>query len=251
MSVADRVRRRLDPEERYGLRLTLIVLALVIVAVPFGWLLNQVEGEGFLVDVDTDAADDLHGWARSSPTVADGLRVLTALGAPLWLFSVVAVAAVALWFTGRRRSAAFLVMTAAVGGLINTAVKMAVNRPRPSLFDPVATADGRSFPSGHAMSSTVVYGALLLVVLPLVARRLRPVALAVAVALVAGIGFSRLALGVHFISDVIGGHVLGLAWLLASVAAFRLWRLEDAAEPPDEQAEAGEASEGRSEEVKA
>jgi undecaprenyl-diphosphatase len=83
------------------------------------------------------------------------------------------------------------------------------------------------------MSSTVVYGALLLVFLPLVARRLRPALIAAVALLVGAIGFSRLALGVHYISDVLGGYVLGLAWLAASVAAFSTWRVERGRPPVD------------------
>lgn len=228
MSVAAVWRRRLDPEARYGLRLTLLAAAFLLVAVPFGWLLNQVEDGGSFVDVDTTAARRLHGWAQRSPGPVDALRTLTVLGSPVWLFAVSAIAAITLWRCDRTRSAVFLVATAVGGGLLNTAVKVAVNRPRPSLVDPVATADGRSFPSGHAMSSTVVYGALLIVLVPLLARRWRQVAVVTAAVIVVAIGFSRLALGVHYVSDVLGGHVLGSAWLLVSVAAFRLWRMERA-----------------------
>ena len=105
-------------------------------------------------------------------------------------------------------------------------MKVAVNRPRPSVLDPIISAHGKSFPSGHAMSSTVVYGALLLVFLPMVPRRWRPAAIGGTVLLVALIGFSRLGLGVHYLSDVLGGYVLGLAWLAVSTAAFSIWRAQ-------------------------
>jgi membrane-associated phospholipid phosphatase len=108
-----------------------------------------------------------------------------------------------------------------------------VDRARPSLEDPVATAHGKSFPSGHAMSSTFVYGALLLVFLPVIGRRYRPLVIGGAVLLVLAIGFTRLALGVHYITDVVGGIVLGLAWLAASTAAFSIWRVERGDPPVD------------------
>jgi undecaprenyl-diphosphatase len=117
------------------------------------------------------------------------------------------------------------------GGLLDTVVKEVVNRARPSLVNPVATAHGKSFPSGHAMSSTFTYGALLLVFLPVIARRYRPVIVGGAALLVAAICFSRLALGVHYISDVVGGVVLGLAWLAASTAAFSIWRVQRGRSP--------------------
>lgn len=84
------------------------------------------------------------------------------------------------------------------------------------------------------MTSLVVYGGLLLVFLPIVAHRRRIAVAAATAALVVAIGISRLALGVHFVSDVLAGWVLGLAWLVASVAAFSVWRQErgrEAVEP--------------------
>jgi len=218
--------RRLDPEARYGLRLTLLAVAFLLVAVPFGLLLRQVQHHGALVRIDTAAARHLHDWVRGSPVLVSGLKVLTFFGSPPWLWLLVGPAALFTWRRHHARLAVFLLATAAGGGLLDTVVKIAVNRPRPSLVDPVATAHGKSFPSGHSMSSTIVYGALLLVFLPVVPRRLRTLLIGGAVMLVGAIGFSRLALGVHYISDVLGGYVLGLAWLAASVAAFSTWRVD-------------------------
>jgi undecaprenyl-diphosphatase len=146
---------------------------------------------------------------------------------------IVTPAAIWVWRRGHLRLAIFLVVTALGGGLLDTVVKEAVDRPRPSLVDPVATAYGKSFPSGHAMSSTFVYGALVLVFLPAIGRRYRPVVIGGAVLLVLAIGFSRLALGVHYITDVAGGFVLGLAWLAASTGAFSIWRVEMGRPPVD------------------
>ena len=218
--------RRLDPGARYGLRVTLFALAFLLVAIPFGLLLSQVQSNGTLVRVDTAAARHLHDWVRRSDDLVRELKILTFFGSPLWFYLVVTPAVVWVWRRGHARLALFLVVTTLGGGLVDTVVKEAVGRPRPSLVEPVATAHGKSFPSGHAMSSTVVYGALLLVFLPAIGRRYRPAVWAGTVVLVAAIGFSRLALGVHYISDVLGGYVLGVAWLAASTAAFSIWRVE-------------------------
>lgn len=239
----DAVRRRLDPEARYGLRLTLLAVAFLLVAIPFGWLLRQVKHHGTLVRLDTAAARDLHGWVRGSPGLVTFLKVLTFFGSPPWLWVLVALATVITWRRHRVRLSVFLIVTTLGGGILDSVVKEAVNRPRPSLVDPVATAYGKSFPSGHSMSSTIVYGALLMVFLPVVARRLRPAMLAAAMVLVGAIGFSRLALGVHYISDVVGGYILGVAWLAASVAAFSTWRV-DRGLPPVEPLEGLEAEAG-------
>ena len=219
-------RRRLDPEARYGLRLTLVALAFLLVAIPFGLLLEQVKGNGPLIRLDTSAARHLHDWARHSDALVRELKILTFFGSPIWLYLLVTPAVLWVWRRGHARLAVFLIVTTLGGGLLDTVVKEVVGRARPSLVAPVATAHGKSFPSGHAMSSTIAYGALLLVFLPAIGRRYRPAVIGGAVMLVLAIGFSRLALGVHYISDVVGGYILGLAWLAASTAAFSTWRVE-------------------------
>jgi diacylglycerol kinase family enzyme/membrane-associated phospholipid phosphatase len=97
--------------------------------------------------------------------------------------------------------------------------------------DPVAMAPGYSFPSGHTLDSTVFYGVMLLVFLPIIPRRLRKPAIGLTIALLAAIGFSRVALGVHYPSDVIGGWLLGVAWLGITAHAFGHWRAETGLPP--------------------
>jgi len=225
-ALRDRVRRRLDPDSRYGLRVTLFAVAFLLVAIPFGLLLEQVKRNGTLVRLDTSAARNLHDWVRGSDRLVQDLKILTFFGSPVWFYVIVLPAAIWVWRRGHVRLAVFLVVTTLGGGLLDTIVKEVVSRSRPSLVDPVATAHGKSFPSGHAMSSTIAYGALLLVFLPAISRRYRPFAVGGVIVLIIAICFSRLALGVHFISDVVGGVVLGLAWLAASTAAFSTWRVE-------------------------
>ena len=227
------LQRRLDPEGRYGLRLTLFALGFLLVAIPFGFLLDQVKRNGFLIRLDTSAARNLHDWVRHSDGLVRGLKILTFLGTPVWFYILVLPAALWVWHQRHGRLALYLVVTTLGGGLLDTIVKEVVGRDRPSLVDPVATAHGKSFPSGHAMSSVIAYGALLLVFLPVIARRYRPAVFSGAVVLVLAIGFSRLALGVHYITDVVGGYVLGLAWLAASTAAFSTWRVERGKPPVD------------------
>ena len=214
--------------DRFGLRIALGALALVLVAVPFALLLDQVVREGPLLEVDRWAADTLHEQVLDRPLLVDALQVVSFLGKPPFLYAI--VAAVGGWLLWRRRVhlAVYLVSTTLVGAGLNLAVKAAVDRERPiGTFDePVASAAGASFPSGHAMISTVAYGALLLTLLPLVARRRRSVAVAATAVLVLAIGFTRLALGVHWVSDVLGGHVLGVAWVCVTTAAFEIWREE-------------------------
>lgn len=229
-------RARWSPVERYGVRVTLSGLALVLLAIPFASLTFQVLGEGSLTRLDGRLADELNAWVHHRPAVVRGLQAVSFLGLPLVLFVVVAFAAGWLWRPGRHRTTLFLVVTSLGGGLVNTLVKALVDRPRPVVDHPVATALGESFPSGHAMGATVAYGALLVAVWPLLGPGARRWARIGTVLLVLAVGTSRLLLGVHFLSDVVGGFVLGSAWLAAAVAAFDAWRrdeaVEDAADAP-------------------
>jgi membrane-associated phospholipid phosphatase len=96
-----------------------------------------------------------------------------------------------------------------------SALKVMFSRERPQLFDKVALPTGYSFPSGHAMSAIGIYGAMAAALIALYPRARGPV-IACAVALIAAIGVSRVYLGVHWPSDVIGGWLAGVPLLVAS-----------------------------------
>ena len=226
------VRARLDPEARFGLRITLVAIAFILVAVPFATLLFQVIAKGPLTRFDGRLANRLNNEVHDSDTAVAVLEAISFFGRPVWFWLVIGAACVWLWRRHRRRLVVFLIATSLGGGIVDSVVKIVVDRPRPLVDHPVHEAFGKSFPSGHSMSSVVCYGALLLVFLPVLrTQRTRHVALAVTVLLCLAIGFSRMLLGVHFLSDVLGGYVLGLAWLAASVAVFEIWRKEEGKRP--------------------
>lgn len=231
-TLPDAVRRRLDPEARYGLRLTLFALAVLLVAVPFGIVAAQVVRSGPLLRVDDGVAESVRGWmARQPAWFAQVVRAVSDAGKPPYLTALAGFATLYVLLRDRVRLAVFVVTTALLGSVLNSTVKVLVGRPRPDAAAALAEAHGKSFPSGHAMLSTVVYGVLLLAFLPAVPRRARPYAIGGTALLVLAIAASRVALGVHFLSDVAGGLLLGLAWLAASVAAFRLWQVDRGVRP--------------------
>ena len=221
------VKGRLDPAARYGLRLTLVGLAIVLVAIPFSVLTFEVLAKGPLTRFDARVANSFNGWVNDHHWVVRVLDVVSFLGKPPTLTVWVLIVAGVLWWRGRHRVAVFVIVTSLGGGIVDTLVKSAVNRPRPVVDHPVASALGKSFPSGHAMSSTVTYGAILVALSPLLSPRVRRWATGSTIALVLAVGTSRLFLGVHFVSDVLGGYVLGLAWLFGAVAAFHVWNVEE------------------------
>jgi undecaprenyl-diphosphatase len=138
---------------------------------------------------------------------------ITMLGTWIVVLSIVCIAALFLWLTRHKYSAALLLVSTAGGIGLNNILKIGFSRPRPHIFEWGTTASSSSFPSGHAMSATVVY-----VTVAYLAARLqktrwaRFATLAVAGTLVAVICFSRLYLGVHYPSDVVAGVIVGLAW---------------------------------------
>jgi membrane-associated phospholipid phosphatase len=220
------VAAKLGPLGRYELRATLLGLAVALVGIPFGLLLHQVTTDGPLTALDDSAARWLNDRFNGEDGMITLLEVVSFLGKPIFLLFAIGIPGVWIFLHGGRKLGIFLAVTCIGGGIVDTIVKVAVGRPRPEVDEPIIEAFGKSFPSGHSMQAVVCYGALLLVVLPIIDGRVRTAAIAGYVVLFLAIGFSRLSLGVHFISDVLGGYVLGAAWLACSVAAFEIWREE-------------------------
>lgn len=189
-------------------------LALGLAAVLAFAMIARLVGRGA-----TQAADEAAlRWiaARHTPLLDTVALQLTYLGATSVVAMTLLVASTLLWM-GRHRWSVALLWTAVLGNAaLNTALKLAFARPRPAVFPFRISGIGESassFPSGHAMSSVVVYGTLAYLVARLEpAGRMRRATLAFAAMLVLLVGASRLYLGVHYPSDVLAGYVAGFAW---------------------------------------
>ncbi|HVQ92800.1 MAG TPA: phosphatase PAP2 family protein [Mycobacteriales bacterium] len=225
---------RLDPDQRYELRLTLAVVGAVLLGVPFLLLLLAVQGAWSpLLRLDRSVAEQLHALALRSPLLVHLLDAVSTVFAPLVFRLAATVLAGWLLLRRRTRLAAWALVTTWGAALLGVLLKEAVARARPSFVDAVAAAPGRSFPSGHALGSVVGCGVLLLVLLPLLPRWGRRLAWFAAGVVVAAVGFARVGLGVHYLSDVLAGWVLGLGLLAGTVAAFESWRREIGASTPE------------------
>jgi membrane-associated phospholipid phosphatase len=190
---------------------TLLLATLGACGVAFSFLAAGVAG-GELVSIDRTVAAWLHAHATGFVTAL--LSTLTALGGTQVLLAVTLAAILSLLLRRRVAHAALMVAALAGGQALNWALKAAFERPRPSFSDPLATATGFSFPSGHATVSLTVYGALAFVTVASVgSRRAQLLALISAIGLVLAIGSSRVYLGVHYASDVLAAYSVGLAWL--------------------------------------
>ncbi|MFG2055354.1 phosphatase PAP2 family protein [Micromonospora sp. NPDC048930] len=225
---------RLDPDRSLGLRLTLAAVAAFLVLVPFALLALLVLGSWPpLFRLDATITDTLHRYALAHPAWVRAMSLWTDVFAPNPLR--VAAALVAAWLLYRRapRLAVWVVTTMTVGGLLGGLLKLLVGRHRPDLLEPVARAAGYSFPSGHALNATLAAGVLLLVFLPYARNRrgLRWALWTGAVLIAVVTGLSRIALGVHWTSDVVGGWLLGAAVVAATTAAFTTWRTRTGQRP--------------------
>jgi undecaprenyl-diphosphatase len=196
------------------------LLAALLALAASLWALGLIADDVLEKETRTDQrlAEWLHG--RATDPLTDLFHGITFLGNFVTLLAVTLVAVIVLW-RRRERTDAVLVALAFVGAqVLSNGMKLAFRRDRPFFPDPLASESTFSFPSGHALVSLAVYGAIAL----MLARRLqtyrrRALLFAGVAALVAAIGFSRLYLGVHFLSDVLAGYAAGIAWLsLLSIA---------------------------------
>lgn len=171
-----------------------------------------------MLTVGTGAADDdiLRAlYAGGRPALVVTARAFTGLGSA-WVTIPVALGAVALllWL-GRRREAVIAFLVIAVGRLLVEAQKYAVARLRPEDEVHLVPVSTPSFPSGHSANSMIL--CLTLAILLFGRTRWRHPAIAVALLLSVCIGLSRLMLGVHWPTDVIGGWAFGLLWVLVAL----------------------------------
>jgi undecaprenyl-diphosphatase len=156
------------------------------------------------------------------PLLTQLMIEMTYLGTGTVVITIVGVTALFLWHTEHKHSARLL-LAATIGNiLLNNALKLVYHRQRPSVFEWQTVALSSSFPSGHAMSSTVVYGTVAYLLMRLQKHTwAKMLTLTGAIILILLICLTRLYLGVHYPSDVLGGIIVGLAW-----AAFCMATLE-------------------------
>jgi membrane-associated phospholipid phosphatase len=194
----------------------LLLLALSV------WAFAAIADE--MADGETAYDQSIANWLHShaSDPLTEFFEAVTTLGNGVVLAGISAIAVYLLLRRGHQREG-LLVALAFVGAeLLSYSLKLGFRRDRPFFTDPLASESTFSFPSGHSTVSLAVYGALAIVL----ARRLRGPAevacLVAAAVLISLIGFSRLYLGVHFLTDVLAGFAAGTAWLAACVVTLDL-----------------------------
>ena len=201
-----------------GLFVTLAVIGLLLWA--FAALADGYGEKGRIAQLDLAVLNwlQLHGTEGGERFFV----FVSWLGAPV-LIAVDVAAAV--WLAFRREWRWFALWTVAIAGgvLLDQMLKLAFQRARPSVASEfIASSTSWSFPSGHAMNSLVGYAMLAFLLREHLKNPRARIAVTIgAVILIAAIGFSRLYLGVHYVSDVTAGYLAGSAWVLACVTAER------------------------------
>jgi membrane-associated phospholipid phosphatase len=175
-----------------------------------------------IIRFDHRLANGLHDRAAEPFTTA--MRIVTDLGGAILLAAVCLAAYTVLSRRGERPLGVFVVAAFLGAQLLTAVLKVGFHRDRPVFDEPLASAGAYSFPSGHALVSLVAYGALAFVLAThLRTPHARVACFAGAGLLAVAIGFSRLYLGLHFLSDVLAGYSAGTAWLLVCIATVRIW----------------------------
>jgi undecaprenyl-diphosphatase len=207
---------RLRKLERHELRWLLIGLAVSICLFAFIELAGEVaEGDTQAFDVKAvqalrDPADPSR--SRGPMWLQLGLADITALGGPTVLGLVIVIVSGFLVLQTRYRTALFVLATTLSGELLSYMLKHTFNRARPTVI-PNLRIMSPSFPSGHAMESAIVYLTLGVILMRVADSRVTKIyCLGIATLLTTLVGISRVYLGVHYPTDVIGGWIVGFVW---------------------------------------
>ncbi|NGZ77443.1 phosphatase PAP2 family protein [Saccharibacillus alkalitolerans] len=195
-----------------------------ILAVAFV-VIAMLVGSGYQAVVDFD-----HKWigriqGQESPGWTKTAETLSWIGSTKIVIAIEAILLLLLLLVPKLRWEPLLLLCATGGSaLLNILLKNIFRRDRPDI-NRLAEEYSFSFPSGHSMGAFALYGILSYILWRLIKPLpLRIAALALCVLLTLSIGISRIYLGVHYPSDVIGGYVASAAWLALTIGAFEYWR---------------------------
>ena len=207
-----------------ALRLGVGALVLIAAASLFGAIAHDVVMSDRLTVLDVQVARWLR--AHATPEATRWMLLVTDLHSTIAVSCYATIVAAALAWRRRWRRLTTLVVCVGGGLTLNVLMKLAFHRARPVLDDPLLTLTSYSFPSGHVAGSTLMYGLVVAAVFART-RRLawRFLAVVAAAACIALVAFTRMYLGVHYLSDVAAAFAEGVAWLALCFSALEIfWR---------------------------
>jgi undecaprenyl-diphosphatase len=223
----DFIKARFSPEGYLGLHLTVGLFVVLLAGWWFGEIVEDVSGDAATRLLDESVIAWFQDWA--SPVLTRIAWVVTALGSIAFLTGSALVTAAVLLKRGFVYRFVAVVATMGGGSLLNILLKHYFQRQRPVLENPLVTLSSFGFPSGHTMGATLFYGLLALLIAHSSrwAWSHRIFAFCSAALLIALVGASRIYLGAHYLTDVLGAIALGLAWLAfcwTGIETVRRWR---------------------------
>lgn len=203
--------------------LSLHLVAGILVFVTMTLILGKISEDVINNEPLTLADVQLSNWLHlhGSPFLTRVMLVATSFGSTVTVTCI--AVALGLYLIWRRQFYWLAAVAASVGGgaLLNRLLKYAFQRPRPHFDDPILRLTSYSFPSGHTMAATVLYG---IIAAYLFAKtpdwRWRVLIILSASLLIALVGFSRIYLGAHYLSDVLAAMAEGLAWMSLCLTLF-------------------------------
>jgi membrane-associated phospholipid phosphatase len=221
------LRRRTDRTTAGGLLLTVSFAVVFATAFVVGLVFDLADSNATVAEIDESVSK--WGSENASSEAVDVLKPVTDLGGTEVL--LVVLVAVGLFDFVRRRRRDVLLFLLVVGAgqlLLSNALKLVIERERPSVLQ-LAGAAGSSFPSGHSTAAAACWAAVALVLTRHAGRRTRAFAGALAAFVAVAVGASRALLGVHWVTDVVAGLALGWGWFTVVAIAFggRMQRLGD------------------------
>jgi len=201
-----------------GLRFTVSMLVLIAACGIFGDITEDVVTGDSTVKTDFVVANFF--YERTTPTITATMKALSFFGSIAFLTSAAALFAIHLGWRRKWHDLLLLLSVVPGGMLFNVIVKHIVGRHRPIFENPLLTLKSYSFPSGHTMGATLFYGLLaVLVVLSGCRWPSKVFTVFSAILIISLVGFSRIYLGVHYLSDVLGAIAASVAWLTLCLSA--------------------------------
>lgn len=206
------VARRLGPHGTLGLPATVGLVVVGLAGWALGSILMDVRHDDGLATLDVPVTAWMVGHRATWVTAV--MRAVTTLGSGRVTSGLLITAVLLLARRGQRGLTTVMLFTAAAGtSVLVTVTKLLTTRLRPDVVDMLTAAPGYSFPSGHSAQAAAAYTAIAyLVTLRMPRWNARVGVWTAAVLIMTLVGFSRLYLGVHWLTDVLGGIALGVAW---------------------------------------
>lgn len=198
-------------------------VAVAILAAVFFAVLARAVMQGRTLGFDLAVRSAIHN--RATPHFTEAVSAVTWLGSMTVLLPLGAILVWRLYTAGRPRAAALLAITTLGAQAFDQALKFGFQRPRPHVFFGLAQPATYSFPSGHTVSSCCFYGVLAAILAAGASSRRRKILIwTVAAAVTLAVGFSRVYLGVHYPTDVLGGYAVAVVWVAIVRVAYEMWR---------------------------